>query len=95
MPYKGRIFVLIDRQCGSSGESAADMLREGLGATLVGERTAGLQEYGNVRLLALPRTLLVVHFATKRNYFTRRGKRSARQPTCTCRQTCCRSQWKS
>jgi hypothetical protein len=69
MPYKGRIFVLVDRQCGSSGETAADMLREGLGATLVGERTAGLQEYGNVRPLVLPRTLLVVHFATKRNYF--------------------------
>jgi hypothetical protein len=69
LPYKGRVFVLMDRQCGSSGESAAAMIREGLGATLVGERTAGLQEYGNVRTLALPRTQLVVHFATKRNYF--------------------------
>ena len=69
LPYKGRVFVLMDRQCGSSGESAAAMIREAMGATLVGERTAGLQEYGNVRMLALPRTHLVVQFATKRNYF--------------------------
>jgi hypothetical protein len=68
-PYRGRVFVLIDRQCGSSGESAAHMLREGLKATLVGERTAGLREYGNVRMLVLPRTQLVSQFATKRNYF--------------------------
>ena len=46
LPYKGRVFVLMDRQCGSSGESAAAMIREAMGATLVGERTAGLAEYG-------------------------------------------------
>jgi hypothetical protein len=68
-PYKGRVFVLMDRQCGSSGESTAGMLHDGLGATRVGERTAGLQEYGNVRTLVLPRTQLTFHFATKRNYF--------------------------
>jgi hypothetical protein len=69
IPYKGRVFVLVDRSCGSSGESAALALQGGLGATLVGERTAGLLEYGNVRQLALPRTRLVFQFATKRNYF--------------------------
>jgi C-terminal processing protease CtpA/Prc len=69
VPYKGRIFVLVDRPCGSSGESAALAFQGGLGAKLVGERTAGLMEYGNVRTLVLPRTHLVFQFATKRNYF--------------------------
>ena len=68
-PYKGRIFVLVDRNAGSSGESAAVFFREALGATLVGERTAGHMEYGNIRQLVLPRTHLIFHFATKRNYF--------------------------
>ena len=70
MPYKGRVFVLVDRHCGSSGESAAMFFREGLGAKVVGERTAGVQEYGNVRPFVLPRTLIRMYFATKRNYFT-------------------------
>jgi hypothetical protein len=69
-PYQGRIFVLVDRGCASSGESATLMLREALGAVVVGERTAGFQEYGNQRKLVLPRTHLVLFFATKRNYFT-------------------------
>jgi hypothetical protein len=68
-PYKGRVFVLVDRQCGSSGESAAQAFQGGVRATLLGERTAGVAEYGNVRTLALPRTHLIFAFATKRNYF--------------------------
>jgi hypothetical protein len=69
VPYKGTIFVLVDGRCSSSGESTAMALREALGATLVGERTAGKLEYANVRLLALPRTRLRFFFPTKRNYF--------------------------
>ena len=70
LPYKGRVFVLVDRHCGSSGESAAMFLRQGLAAKVVGERTFGVQEYGNVRPFVLPRTLVRMYFATKRNYFT-------------------------
>jgi hypothetical protein len=68
-PYHGRIFLLVDRNCGSSGESGAKFFRDALGATLIGERTAGFMEYGNQRALLLPRTQLLVAFATKRNYF--------------------------
>jgi hypothetical protein len=39
------------------------MLRQALGAVLVGERTAGFREYGNQRKLVLPRTHLVFFFA--------------------------------
>jgi hypothetical protein len=69
-PYQGKVVVLVDRGCGSAGEGAAMMLRQALGAALVGERTAGFQEYGNQRPLVLPRTQLMFFFATKRNYFT-------------------------
>jgi hypothetical protein len=69
-PYPGRIHVLVDGRCGSSGESAAWMLRQALGALVVGERTAGYLEYGNQRNLILPRTHLVFFFSTKRNHFT-------------------------
>jgi hypothetical protein len=69
VPYRGRIFVLVDRRCGSSGESAALAFQAALGAKVIGERTAGLLEYGNVRSIVLPRTHLGFQFATKRNYF--------------------------
>jgi hypothetical protein len=69
-PYTGRIFVLVDRNCGSSGESSAWMLHHALGGLLVGERTAGYKEYGNQRPFILPRTGVAWYFATKRNYFT-------------------------
>jgi hypothetical protein len=69
-PYQGRIFALVDRWCGSSGESSALMLRQALGAVLVGERTAGFLEYGNQRKLLLHRTHLIFVFAIKRNYYT-------------------------
>lgn len=69
VPYKGRIFVLVDRLCGSSGESGAMAIQGGLGARLIGERTGGFLEYGNNRQLVLPRTHLTFQFATKRNYF--------------------------
>jgi hypothetical protein len=69
-PYRGRIVVLVDGKCGSSGESGAQFFRDALGAKLVGERTAGFMEYGNVRALLLPRTHVLVVFATKRNYFS-------------------------
>ena len=69
-PYRGPVVILVDRGTGSAGESAAMIVRDALGASIVGERTAGYKEYGNQRVLVLPRTGLVFHFATKRNYFT-------------------------
>jgi hypothetical protein len=69
-PYPGRTFVLMDAACGSSGESSAWMLRQALGAILVGERSAGYLEYGNQRKLVLPATQLVWSFSTKRNHYS-------------------------
>jgi len=68
-PYRGRVFVLADRTSGSSGESGPEMLRASIGATLVGERTAGYLEYGNIRPWVMPRTGIVWGLASKRNYY--------------------------
>jgi hypothetical protein len=68
-PYRGRVFVLVDRACGSAGESSAWILHHALGAQLVGERSAGYMEYGNQRPLILPRTGIAWYFSTKRNHF--------------------------
>jgi hypothetical protein len=68
-PYKGRIFVLVNHASGSSGESAPSMLRVALGATVVGERTGGYAEFGNIRPYAMPRTGVMWQLASKRNYY--------------------------
>ena len=68
-PYTGRIYVLTDRQSKSSGESSAYVLRQALGALLIGERTGGMITYGNVRTVVLPRTGIRFNVPTKRNWF--------------------------
>jgi C-terminal processing protease CtpA/Prc len=68
-PYLGRVVVLVDRFTRSAGESAAFMIHQAMGARLVGERTAGYLEYGNARVLVLPRTQIAWWYGTKRNYY--------------------------
>lgn len=68
-PYIGKVFALVNRRTGSSGELAAVQLQQALGAHLVGERTAGAMQYGEARRFALPHTRLVVQIPTKRFTF--------------------------
>jgi C-terminal processing protease CtpA/Prc len=66
-PWEGRMLVLVDGASRSSGESSAWLLREGLGARLLGEPTFGMIEYGNTVPYPLPRSGLVVSLPTKSN----------------------------
>lgn len=66
-PWGGRMVVLVDRWSRSSAESSAWLLRDGLGARLAGEPTAGMIEYGNVVPYVLPRSGLVINLPTKHN----------------------------
>jgi hypothetical protein len=68
-PYKGHIYVLIDRRSASSGESSAFVLRQALGATVLGERSAGYLTFGNQRPIILPRSNVRIMVPTKRNWF--------------------------
>ena len=59
--WNGELLVLVDRRNASSGELAALMLRDWLGATIVGERTGGFLEGLNVQPYQLPATGLLVN----------------------------------
>lgn len=65
-PYQGNVVVLVDRHTGSSGEKAAIELQRALGATLIGEPTAGAMQYTEGVPFALPRTGLICTVPTKR-----------------------------
>ncbi|HEV2591136.1 MAG TPA: S41 family peptidase, partial [Gaiellaceae bacterium] len=66
-PWGGRMLVLVDGETRSSGESSAWLLREGLGARLLGEPTWGMIEFGNIVPYVLPRSGIVVSLPTKSN----------------------------
>lgn len=61
--YKGNIYVLIDRLCGSACEVAVEFM-EGLpNVTLVGENTSGTVEYGPTIGLTLPESGIEIYLA--------------------------------
>ena len=67
--WPGRMLVLVDRFTRSSGESAAWALRHALGARMIGTRTAGMIEFGNMVPYLLPESGLHIALPTKHNNF--------------------------
>jgi len=67
--YAGRVYAVVDRHSGSSGELAAYHLRRALGAVVVGERTAGAMGYGQLQTFVLPRSGLAVRVPTRQFLF--------------------------
>jgi hypothetical protein len=68
-PYQGHVYAIIDRRSASSGESSAFVLRQALGAVILGERSAGYLTFGNQRPIILPRSGVRMMVPTKRNWF--------------------------
>lgn len=64
-PWAGRMLVLVDGATASAGESSALLLRDCLGARLVGGRTYGVVEYGAWAPYVLPASGLVVTLPTE------------------------------
>ncbi|MFC8734053.1 S41 family peptidase [Luteimicrobium sp. NPDC057192] len=64
-PFRGRMLVLVDGGTGSSGESSTLMLRDRLGARVVGVPSMGLLESANVAPYVLPRSGLTLTFPTQ------------------------------
>jgi hypothetical protein len=64
-PYTGRVYALVDRYAASSGEGGPMLLKSALGATLIGERTSGTYEFGDVRAYILPHSGVRWNLATK------------------------------
>ena len=66
-PWDGKMLVLLDGQTKSSGESAAWMLQHAVRGLLIGARTAGMIEYGNIVPYVLPASGLHIGLTTKHN----------------------------
>ncbi len=67
--YMGKIAILADRKCGSSGESSLEALAKHPNATIYGENTAGKYHFGNVGILALTHSKVTVILASKYNAY--------------------------
>lgn len=67
--YKGKIIVLADRECGSSGESSLEALVKHPNAKFFGENTAGKYHFGNVATLILPISKIAIGVASKYNAY--------------------------
>jgi hypothetical protein len=63
------MLVLVDGHTMSSGESAAWMLQRDVGGLLIGCRTAGMMENGDITPYLLPASGLGVWLATTHNDF--------------------------
>jgi thiol-disulfide isomerase/thioredoxin len=58
--FRGRLFVLIDENVASSGETFAGLVSQIPGAVLLGEKTGGFLSYGNRAVANLPNSRLRV-----------------------------------
>ncbi|NUM88996.1 MAG: hypothetical protein HUU37_07315, partial [Bdellovibrionales bacterium] len=63
-PYTGTIYVLQDSDCGSSCESLLEFLETNPRVVTVGENSAGSVHFGNVGMVVLPHSGIVVQIAT-------------------------------
>lgn len=67
--FKGKIFVLIDNNCFSSGESTANMFETLKNVKFVGQNTAGSVHFGNNGYVVLPNSSIIVQMGTSFNTF--------------------------
>ncbi|MGI4993013.1 S41 family peptidase [Halobacteriovorax sp. GFR7] len=68
--YQGKIFLLQDKECRSSGESSLEVLAKHPNATTLGENTLGMYHFGNVNKLVLPNSKLLIGIASKYNAYS-------------------------
>ncbi len=67
--WTGKMLVLVDGNTKSSGESSAWILQHTLGGRLIGGRTGGMIEYGNIVPYLLPASGMQIMLPTKHNDF--------------------------
>ncbi len=59
------IYVLVDTECGSSGESTMQALRQMSNVKVIGQNTMGSTHFGNQGLLILPSSRIQISMSTK------------------------------
>ena len=65
-PWAGQMLVITDHAVASAGESCTVILRDVMGARVLGSPTAGLMLFGNIAPYVLPRSGLVLRLGTTR-----------------------------
>ncbi len=73
-PFPQKIAVLIDEDCASSTEQFLLEAMQSRKVTLMGQHTAGILDYANVRDEALPCLPFILHYATTRSQRVDAGK---------------------
>jgi Peptidase family S41 len=66
-PFPKKIVVLINGDCASSAEEFLLRAMQSRKVTLMGQRTAGILDYANVRAVKLPCLPFTLHYATSRS----------------------------
>ena len=72
--FPQKIVVLIDEDCASSTEQFLLEAMQSRKVTLMGQHTAGILDYANVRDVALPCLPFILHYATTRSQWVDAGK---------------------
>ncbi|MBC7541075.1 MAG: hypothetical protein H7281_19820 [Bacteriovorax sp.] len=67
--HKGNIYILMDRRCGSSGESTIDFFENIPRVKKIGQNTAGYVHFGNNGFVMLPHSSIIVQLATSFNTY--------------------------
>ena len=67
--YKGPIYILQDKDCGSSGESSIDFFEYFPNVTKVGFNTLGMIHFGNIGIVVLPHSSIQINMPTKANKY--------------------------
>lgn len=67
--YPGKIFILIDGYCASSGESTVDFFENIPNVKKIGQNTAGYIHFGNTGFIMLPHSSLIVQMGTSFNTY--------------------------
>jgi C-terminal processing protease CtpA/Prc len=67
--HQGPIYILQDKECGSSGESTIDFFEYFPNVTKVGFNTAGMIHFGNIGIVVLPNSSIQLNMPTKANKY--------------------------
>ncbi|MDD0854314.1 S41 family peptidase [Halobacteriovorax sp. GB3] len=84
--YNKPIYILIDNDCKSSGESTALCFEDHPQIHYVGQATNGCIEFGNVGIIVLPYSKLCIQISTHKNIFrdNRKFEKVGIQPNIKC-----------
>ncbi len=68
LPYPKKVAVIIDKDCASATEQfLLEPVQNSKKATIYGQPSAGIKDYGNLHWLTIPNTSLELYYPTTRS----------------------------